>query len=552
MAEEVGVVLKAIDQFSGTLDAFNKKLDEIGANQKSQSEKMNGGFGDMKAGAMSLLSAFSALAVMNWTKEAIQEAEKYNQALVHLRSAVESTGADFNKEKASIETWSNAIQKATRFNDDQAITSLTELTKRTGDVATAQKLTQLAMDMTVKYGGNLEDRVNSLGLAYAGNKRGLMSLQKEFSGMISTGDNGTEMFKKLTAATQGYASVSNELTDSSAKLTNEYEDMKKKIGQQLIPVANGLMIALSAGLKALETVFIFVKTVVESLAVLIVGSAHLWATAFMDTFNIAKTVWTGIGDVIARVLKGDLAGAWNNIKTVTASVTSQMKTGVLDLKDSITDTAADFKGTWTTGINDISGLWKDFGSTTVPGVLQNIGGITAKETQKETATRQKALAEQYKLYEKFEADITGIWANNLDKLIKGTGNLGDFFKSTFDDMIGFALKKLEELAAMAVFTFVLDLITGGGYSAAMNAGKALVGHASGGYIAESGPAYLHKGEYVVPANQVNSNHQVTNNTSVAPNITISGYNKSPQELAQEIGLILQQNVRGRGQTPMTT
>ena len=550
MAEEVGVVLKAIDQFSGTLDSFNKKLDEIGANQKSQSEKMNGGFGDMKAGAMSLLSAFSALAVMNWTKEAIQEAEKYRQSLVHLRSAVESTGADFNKEKASIEEWSGAIQKATRFNDDQAIASLTELTKKTGDVTTAQKLTQLAMDMTVKYGGNLEDRVNTLGLAYLGNQRGLMSLQKEFGGMINQGENGTEMFKKLTEATQGYATVSNELTDNSAKLTNQYEDLKKKIGEQLIPISSGLMVALSAGLKGLESAFKFVVVIVDELAQIVVGVASAITQTWVGLIQVAWNVFSTIGSIIKKVFTGDLKGALNDFKTGSASTWALINASVDNVKTSVTDTAQSMSKTWTTGMGEITALWKDFGSSTVPGVLQNIGGVTARETQKETAIRQKALADQMKMYQKFEADITGILAGNLDKLVKGTADLGDFFKSTFDDMIGFALKKLEELAAMAIFTFVLDLITGGGYSAAINAGKALVGHASGGYIAESGPAYLHKGEYVVPANQVNANHQVTNNTSVAPNITINGYNKSPQELAQEIGLILQQNVRGRGQTGM--
>ena len=77
------------------------------------------------------------------------------------------------------------------------------------------------------------------------------------------------MFKKLTAACQGFAETSNTLTDNTAKLTHQYDDLKKKIGEQLIPVANGMMIAFSAGLNGLVTVFKFVKTIIEEVGIII-------------------------------------------------------------------------------------------------------------------------------------------------------------------------------------------------------------------------------------------------------------------------------------------
>ena len=558
MAEEIGVVLKAIDQFSSTLNDFNKKLTEIGDNQKKQADKMSGGFGNIKSAVMELLPTISALAVVNWAKGAIEDAEKFNESLRHLQSSLEAVGVDFAAKKGDILKWGEALQANTRFSDDQALTSLENLTKKTGDLTTAQKLSQLAMDLTVKYGGDLQDRVNSLGLAYIGNQRGILGLQKEFKGMLGDAKDGTEIFKKLSASVAGSAIAEDNLTSRTAKLTHEYEEQKKKIGQDLIPSAMSLTKAFEYAVVVFDDIVGADAIMYTALKTGLSGLVNVVKDGFGTILKIGQDAWNGIGEVAKKVLSGDFVGAYKSAGDAFNKMSS----------DAISGTNKIFKDMVTTGqqgTDSIKELLKGMGEEWdnvgkhATGALENIGGIVAKKTAEETKDTDNALKEQKRLYDKYQADIGGVFASNLEKTWKGQQGFTDFFKSTFDDMTDYALKKLAQIAGNALFNAVMSLLgigtggtTSGGSKGLLGLGGFLGIFASGGYIQDDGFAQLHKGEYVVPANQVNSNHQVTNNNNSAPNITINGYNKNPQELAQEIGLILQQNIRGRGQTPMTT
>ena len=552
MAEEVGVILKAIDQFSGTLNLMKKQLDDLADAQRQGQEKMKSGFTDLKSAAMSLLPAFSALAVVNWTKNAIMEAEKYNEALRRLGVAVTGTGANFAARKADIVKWADAIRETTRFTDDQAIASLETLARKTGDVTTAQKLTQLAMDVSVATGKDLSTITNQLGLAYQGNQRGLVGLQREFGAVLKDAKDGTQIFAKLTSLYGGMSQQENSLTSESKKLKNQWEELTKQIGGGLTPAAQGMMTVLSAGLNGFVTVFKFVKTIVEELGIAIVGFGHLVATIFAEELAIAGRVWTAIKEIIVKVLSGDFTGAFNTFKTSSAAVWAQIKNGAQNVKDSVKDTAADMKLSWDTNLTEVIALWKAH-ETGVAAIIKDIGGIKAQATRQELDDEKAA-------YEKFRTDIGGILSSNIEKNIKAQAGFGDTMKGIFDDMVGYAQKKLAELAVNKVFDILTGILTGGALGGEETGGskKGLFGmggflgiFASGGYIKDDGMAKLHKGEYVVPASQVNSNHQVNNNSTVAPTINIHGYQGSPEQLAEEIGLRLQKMVRGQGQTGMT-
>ena len=554
MAEEIGVILKAVDQFSATMDQFNKKLDDMQKGMKNAGANGKTAFDGLKSGIMSLLPSLSALAIINWTKGAVEDAEKYNESLRHLQAAVESTGADFNKQKKSIEDWAESIQKATRFSDDQAVNSLETLVKKTGDLTTAQKLSQLAMDLTVKYGGNLEDRVNSLGLAYIGNQRGILSLQKEFKGMLQGAEDGTEIFKRLTAQVAGAAEKSDVLTDRVAKLTHEYDEQKKKIGQDLIPSAMGLATAFEYLTVIFDDIIGAGAIMYTTIETGVKGLVSFVGDSFTTILRVGTDAWNGIGAIAKKVLAGDLTGAFKASGDAFNKITTDTKNGINQLYHDLVVSGTSGSMAIKQLLLDMQKEWDDVGAKAT-GVLTNLGGIIALETTKEIDARKKCLEEQKKLYEKYANDFSTIWADQIIKNINGQQGFSDTIKNAFDDMVSYIEKKLIELAANAVFGWLISLVTGGAStvvgSAIAGATAGITGHANGGYINETGPALLHAGEYVIPAAQVNAQKQasITNN-SMAPNITINGYNKDPNQLAEEIGLILQKTVRGMGQTGM--
>ena len=558
--EEVGVVLKAIDQFSGTINDMKKQLEGLAESQRNMAEKGKGGLDSLKSAAMELAPALSLLAVINWAKGAVMDAEKYNESLRHLKGIVESTGKSFEPMKDSIVKWADALRDSTRFTDDQAISSLENLTKKTGDVTTAQKLTQLAMDLTAKYGGELEDRVNKLGLAYIGNERGIIGLQKEFKGLLGGAKDGTEIFKALTDAAGGYAETEKNLTSDTEKAKNRMQELTKSIGEELIPAGNALMDVFMFIIKGLESMYSGLKVIFIGIITILHGYFETVRIVFTGAFDIATKVWTGIGNVISRVLKGDIKGAWDTIKNTASGIGNEVIKIGTDLKSNFKESMDVMTQEVDNASAQIVKTWSGEAEAK-KGILNNIGGIVAKATKAETEATKQALEAQIKLYEKYQGEIGGIFADNLEKTWKGQQSFTDFFKSSFDDMTSYALKKLAEIAGNALFNAVMGLL-GIANPAAGNAGggtsKGLLGlggflgiFASGGYINNDGMAYLHKGEYVTPAGQVNTNHQVTTNNSVAPVININaGSGANAREIAEMVGRELQNQVRGLGQSPM--
>lgn len=166
---------------------------------------------------------------------------------------INSTGATDNQ-IAGIEQLVDKMARATGVADDQLRPALGTLARFTQDLTAAQKLLNLAMDISAGTGKPLEDVVVALGKAYNGNMKGLQALGIE----IKNADGSTKSFKQtqeeLANLFQGASATAAGTFDGKlARIRVALDETKERIGQALLPFLDKLaQFVLDAVIPAFE------------------------------------------------------------------------------------------------------------------------------------------------------------------------------------------------------------------------------------------------------------------------------------------------------------
>ena len=299
---ETGVILKAIDQFSATQQ---KMIDQLNGIKKASGDtgagfdlggKMADKFGmsvkSVGTEIMTLMPMLSVVAVGAWFVNAIKDADQFNTSMERLGSAVNATGASWDKNKKQVTEWAEVLMKTTRFSDDELISSLQKTVTATGDLAQSQDLVKLAMDISAKTGDDMSETLHNLTLAFEGNQRGIMALNKEFSGTIGPVKDASDMLNKLRGIYDGASESSNSLGTNTKKLQNTWSDFGKSLGQEFRPAADGLLISLRVIMNVVIT---------------------LWKGVEMSATNAVNAIVTA-SKAIGNVLTLHFKDALGNIK----------------------------------------------------------------------------------------------------------------------------------------------------------------------------------------------------------------------------------------------
>lgn len=169
-------------------------MTRMGASLESVGEKMTAVGGSMTRNVTVPLAALGAgLAIA--TNAAAEDA----QAQANLANTLRNTAGATDASIASTESWITAQGKALGVADDKLRPALGVLAGATGDVAKAQELAALAMDISAARGIDLESAANGLAKAYAGNLGALKRLVPGIDeAAIASGD-----FSQVQAALAG-------------------------------------------------------------------------------------------------------------------------------------------------------------------------------------------------------------------------------------------------------------------------------------------------------------------------------------------------------------
>jgi hypothetical protein len=176
------------------------------------------------------------------------------------------------------------------------------LVSQTHDVAKAQGLASLAMDVATGTGKDLGTVTEALAKAAGGNTAALAKLSPELKAMAKEGASADEMMAALSGTFKGQAeTASNTAAGGMKKLSTAVGEAKESIGYALLPIIEKVMPVLQMfGQWAQDhtEIFVVVAGVVGGLALAIVGvntAMTIWA-ATTKAFAAVQTVFNAVMD----------------------------------------------------------------------------------------------------------------------------------------------------------------------------------------------------------------------------------------------------------------
>lgn len=268
MADKLVSLNIKVNTDTGEISVLGMKLKEL-ADKAKGTEKSFLGLTGASADLVKQLLPFTTVvggatfAIYKFTgfiSDSIKESEDFRQTLTRMRSALETTGGSWEKSGKAIEDWAQAIQLSTRFSDNQALAALDRLTRATGNLAIAQKATTLAMDISVKTGRDFSSTTDIVTRLILGQNRALLEAQKEFGNVLSGAKDTKEALEKLSVAYEGAAIAERSLTSESSKLRNEWDDLKKNVGNAISPALLTLTETLNGLFPSLAKVGVVLKS----------------------------------------------------------------------------------------------------------------------------------------------------------------------------------------------------------------------------------------------------------------------------------------------------
>ena len=167
MADSRALTLKLLADtadFQKKLAAGSKDIDSIGERAADFGKKAAIAF----AAASAAIGAFAV--------SAVKAAAEDEAAQRKLAETIRSTTAATDAQIAGVEAYITKTSIAVGVTDDQLRPAFSRLVRSTNDVEDAQKLLNLALDLSAATGKPLETVTNALGRAYDGNTTALGKL----------------------------------------------------------------------------------------------------------------------------------------------------------------------------------------------------------------------------------------------------------------------------------------------------------------------------------------------------------------------------------------
>lgn len=142
----------------------------------------------------------------------------------------------------SVEDFITQTSIASAVADDELRPALDSLVRGTGDVAQAQDLLGLALDISAGTGKDLTTVSDALSKAYNGNFKALKALDPALAGLIEEGADADTIFGRLAGTFQNQASKQANTAQGKFKsLSIALGETKESIGAALLPIIEKLL-----------------------------------------------------------------------------------------------------------------------------------------------------------------------------------------------------------------------------------------------------------------------------------------------------------------------
>lgn len=222
-------LLADITQFNDNLGKGSKSVDSFSSQVAD--------FG--KKAALAFAAAGAAVAA--YVKAVVENAAADEAAQRKLALTIENTTNATSAQIAAVETWISKTSIAIGVTDDELRPSLARLVRSTNDVSEAQKLLNLALDISTATGKPLEAVSNALGKAYDGNATSLGRLGLGLDSSTLKSKDFNTIFEKLNETFGNFAETEAVSTEKQlARVKIAIDEANESIGAALLPVVQDL------------------------------------------------------------------------------------------------------------------------------------------------------------------------------------------------------------------------------------------------------------------------------------------------------------------------
>jgi phage-related protein len=223
LRDKLGQGSKEVEGFGGKLADFGKKA----------------GLAFAAAGAAA--AAYAGKLLVDGVKSAIED----EAAQAKLAGTLERVAGATNKNIAEVEKWISAQGVALGVTDDELRPAFDRLVRSTKDVEQAQKLTNLAMDISAATGKSLESVSGALAKAQDGNVASLAKLTGGFEKAELKGKTLNDLLPTLTSNFQGAAQQGAEtFAGKMERLQIAFNEGKETVGAFVLDAITPLVTQL--------------------------------------------------------------------------------------------------------------------------------------------------------------------------------------------------------------------------------------------------------------------------------------------------------------------
>lgn len=215
---------------------FNKNLKSAGATTDSLSTQF-ADFGKKAAVAFTAAAAAIGAFAQASIKNALADEAAQRKLEETLRASTAATDAQIS----SVGKWIDKTSLAIGVTDDELRPAFSRLARSTNDVENAQKLLNLALDISAATGKPLEAVSNALGKAYDGNAASLGRLGLGLDANLLKSKDTNAIMETLTATFGNFAENEAETTAKKfERVKIAIDEAQESIGAALLPLVEKL------------------------------------------------------------------------------------------------------------------------------------------------------------------------------------------------------------------------------------------------------------------------------------------------------------------------
>ena len=211
---------------------FNKNMKMAGTSAESLGDQFSN-FG--KKAALAFAAAGAAIGA--YAKAAIENAAADEAAQRKLTLTIQNTTNATAAQIAGVEDYITKTSLAIGVTDDQLRPAFSRLVRSTNDVEEAQKLLNLALDISSATGKPLEAVSNALGKAYDGNSQALGRLGLGLDANLLKSKDTDAIMNTLTQTFGNFAENEAQSTEKGlARIKIATDELNEQIGTALLPL----------------------------------------------------------------------------------------------------------------------------------------------------------------------------------------------------------------------------------------------------------------------------------------------------------------------------